>query len=292
MINLKFTYLCIAIMCSTLSLCVCGAQISDINLTTHADKLSADWKLGKQAVNVTVKAKPGCVISKADSGMTVGGNPVIVWAERNKSSNDNDIFAQMFFLDGTKIWNTDRLPINVFRGNQTSPKVVSSSDGGFFVVWQSNSAGQNNINIWCQRFSQNGKAAWAIPVPVCAFSGNQINPVITTDIDGSLLVVWEDYRRGNADIYGQRIEQDGSFTGPEDGAIIDESSGDQTGVKFKFDSQGQPAALNWNSKRPGFLKPVIVETDISKMPLPEPGTVYYLLFIINYFLMRKVRFLL
>jgi len=285
MINIKNTLFCIALMCS--ALCVCGVQVRDINLITRANKLSAEWKIGGKKVNVTIKAKKDCVISKADSGITAGGNPVFVWAEHEKGSNDNDIFAQMFFIDGTKIWNTGRLPINIFRGDQTSPKVVSSPDGGFFVVWQSDSAGENNINIWCQRFSQDGKAAWITPVPVCAFSGNQINPVITTDIDGSLLVAWEDYRRGNADIYGQRIEQDGSFTGPEDGAVIDESLGNQTSVRFKLDDKGQPVALSWKSKRKGFLQPVVVETDISKMPLPEPVTICYLLLIINYFLMRK-----
>jgi hypothetical protein len=278
MIRVKFiNFLCITLLCSALSLCVYGSQISDVNLTAKPNQLSADWLVNKQAVNVTVKAKPGCVISKSDYGVTSVGNPVIVWAERSKNENNNDIYAQMFFSDGTKIWDADRFPINVFRGDQTNPKVIPSPEGGFFVVWQSNSAGKKNINIWCQRFSQNGKAVWTTPIPVCAFSGNQIKPVIAADIDGSILIAWEDYRRGNADIYGQRIEQDGSFTGPEDGAAIDVSSGNQTNVKFVLDDKGQPVSLKWTSTREGFLKPVTVETDISKMPIPEPG-IFFLLF--------------
>ena len=280
--NYNFIFLYVALLCSALSICVCGSQVSNVDLTTRYDKLSAGWNINKKRVNVEIKAKQKHVIDKADYGITTGGNLIFVWAERAKNSNDNDIYAQMFFLDGTKIWNADRLPINVFRGNQTYPKVVTAPDGGFFVVWQSNSAGQNNINVWCQRFSQDGKAVWITPVPVCAFSGNQIKPVITIDIDESLLIAWEDYRRGNADIYGQRIELDGSFTGPEDGAVIDESSGDQTDVKFKFSDKGQPTALSWKSKRDGFLKPVTVETDISKMPIPEPG-IYFLLIPALYF---------
>ncbi|RLD10715.1 MAG: hypothetical protein DRI44_05360 [Chlamydiae bacterium] len=286
MINIKFIDLRVALTCSIISLCAYGSQVSDIHLLSRPAELLADWRVNGQLVNVTVSAKPGYIISKSDYGVTAVGNLVFVWSERLQSRNDNDIFAQMFFVDGTKKWNTDSFPVNIFRGNQTNPKVVPSMDGGFFVVWQSDSAGKNNINIWCQRFSQDGEAVWATPIPVCAFSGNQINPVIADDIDGSILVAWEDYRRGNADIYGQRIEQDGSFTGPEDGAAIDVSAGDQTNVKFVFDNNGQPASLKWKSTRKGFSKPVVVETDISKMPIPEPG-IFFLFFLVNYFLIRK-----
>jgi len=287
MTDFKNTYfLFVALLCSVLSLCVYGTEIDNISLKTQPDKLSADWSVDNKKVNVIVRTKPGCVISKADCGVTVSGNPVLVWSEHTDKDKDNDIYAQMFFSDGTKLWDADRLPINIFRGDQTSPKVVQSSDGGFFVVWQSDSAGKNNINIWCQRFFQNGKSDWRTPVPICAFSGNQKNPAVTTDIDGSILVAWEDYRHGNADIYGQRIEQDGSFTGPEDGAAIDVSPGDQTDVKFKFDNKGQPSSIIWKSTRKGFLKPVTVETDISKMPVPEPG-IFFLLFPASFFLLVR-----
>ena len=275
--NIHKKFLRLIFLVSALAAFAYGEQKVAVRLSVHGDILSAAWLNNGLPVNVLINAEPGCEIQKADFAITSKGKTVIVWSEKSIRKDESDLFAQMFTLSGKHVWKNEKSPVNVFRGNQCSPKIAPALDGGFFVVWQSDSAGKNNINIWCQRFSQDGKAAWSTPVPVCAFSGNQINPVITTDIDGSLLVAWEDYRRGNADIYGQRIEQDGSFTGPEDGAVIDESIGNQTDVRFKLDAQGQPTALKWNSKRSGFLKPVVVETDISKMPIPEPG-IFFLLF--------------
>ncbi len=268
-------FLCLAVF-SPFAAFGAGAE-QNINLSLKNNGLSARWINNGSPVNAKIEVEPDKKISKADSTITSEGNIVVVWAERLKNSNDNNIYAQIFSSDGMKLWSSKKIPINVFRGNQTSPKIARAADGGFFVVWQSDSAGKNNINIWCKRFYKNGTPAWLTPVPVCAFSGNQINPVITTDIDGSVLVAWEDYRKGNADVYGQRIEQDGSFTGPEDGALIDGSAGNQTNIKFEIDQTGQPVALSWTSQRKGFLKPVIVETDISKMPMPEPIGIIWLL---------------
>ena len=283
--NFFSKFLCFAFLAYAVAVSAYGKQKVPARLTLGNNSLIAEWTHNNLPVNVLINPNHGCKILNANYTVTSKGNIVIVWSEKSNKKGESDIFAKMFTPTGRNVWKNKKLPVNVFRGNQTLPKIAPALDGGFFVVWQSDSAGKNNINIWCQRFLENGIQAWITPVPVCAFSGNQINPIVITDIDGSILVAWEDYRKGNADIYGQRIEQDGSFTGPEDGMAIDSSPGNQTSVKFVIDKSGQPVSLKWKSIKKGFSNPVIVETDISKMPLPEPAVISILLFFV--FLLRK-----
>ena len=223
---------------------------------------------------------------------TADGCTLVVWEENGENSNDVDIVAQKFDTSGLKLWSKNNIPITTFRGNQKNPKIVALQDGGAYVIWQSDSAGKNNINLWCQRLFPDGNKAWKTSVSVCVAPDNQINPSVTKDSDENLLIVWEDYRNGNADIYGQRIGPDGAPLGVEGGAAIEIAPGNQTDVQFKIDSDGTPTSIFWNNRRNGFSEPIRVETDLSLLPIPEPFLFIncYLLFIIYYF-RRKNKFI-
>jgi len=223
--------------------------------------------------------------NKAVYSKTSDGCILVVWEENSKNSKDKNIVAQKFDPNGLKLWGEKSIPISVFRGNQQNPKIVPLLDGGAYVIWQSDSAGENNINLWCQRLLQNGREAWKTAVSVCVAPRNQINPSAAKDTEENLIIVWEDYRNGTADIYGQRIGPDGSPLGIEGGAAIEIASGNQTDVQFKFDSKGFATSIFWNSHRKGFAKPIRIETDLSLLPIPEPALFIHcsLLFIIYYF---------
>ena len=247
-------------------------------LVSHATKIIATQE--------TIKSKPE---NKTVYTQTADGCTLVVWEEFGENSNDIDIVAQKFGASGVKLWSQNNIPITTFRGNQKNPKVVSLPDGGVYVVWQSDSVGENNINLWCQRLLPNGNKAWKTSVSVCVAPCNQINPSVTKDAEENLLIVWEDYRSGNADIYGQRIGPDGSPLGVEGGAAIEIAPGNQTDVQFKLDSEGAPASIFWNNHRSGFSEPIRIETDLSLLPIPEPFLFIncYLLIVIYYF-RRKI----
>jgi len=279
-----------ALLCVALAFGAHGGEHEKIaEIVSRPDGLHATWLAGTGQVGVRVPSRSGCSIGEADWCVAEDGNVAFVWEESLTNRQDTDIYAQMFSADGAPLWPGGRTPVNLFRGRQRFPKVASAADGGVFVVWQSDSAGPNNINIWCQRLLPDGRAAWATPVPVCAYSGNQVQPAIAKDIDGSVLVAWEDYRHGNADVYGQRIEPDGSFTGPEDGVAVEAAPGDQTDVQFQFDDAGQAIAVGWLDHRKGFREPLKVETDISRMPIPEPALLTLLLPSLFFLLTRRSR---
>jgi hypothetical protein len=223
-----------------------------------------------------IPPQQGAFISSYDWCITPASNLVVVWEEMLLDSSDSDIYAQLFLPNGSLLW---RIPVNRFRGLQKNPKVAALPDNSVVVVWQSDSAGTYNHNIWAQRILFTGQLLWKTPAPICAYSGNQVNPAIAIDPEGDVIMAWEDFRHGNADIYSQRIEHDGSPVGPEDGVSIEAAPGHQKDVLFIYSTDKNAAAITWNDYSSSLSAPVQVEVNIERIPIPEPGSIFFLIFL-------------
>lgn len=203
---------------------------------------------------------------------TTQGDTVVVW--ENTTESGIRVYAQRYTADGMPVWDEPGIQVNPFRGNQTNPRVVSAPEDGVFVIWQSDAVGQDNINLWCQRLSPRGERMWRTPVPISVAPGNQINPVVAADVEGGFFVVWEDYRFGKADIYGQYIQSDGAPAGTEDGVAIEVAPGHQRGVHFTFNDKGEPIGIAWRDYSSPLAAPAEVSTDITRIPIPEPNLLF------------------
>jgi hypothetical protein len=227
---------------------------------------------GAQTSELARVSAPAGTIGQYDWQCDASGTVVVVWEDRNSDGSDSNIRAALFDAAGRPCWGTaEGISVNTFRGLQTAPRVAGCVRDGFYVVWQSDSAGGHNLNIWCQRITAAGQVAWSAPAVVCTDPAMQTQPAVAVDPDGVALVAWVDYRHGNADIYGQRIEADGAPLLNEDGVAVELAPGDQTNVRFV----GGPAhelAITWDDHRAGFAAPVRVETDVSRLPIPEPAS--------------------
>lgn len=217
---------------------------------------------------------------------TLRGNTVYVW-EKQTENNDIDIFARRVSPSGESMWQPEEICVHEFRGNQTHPKVVPAADDGVFVVWQSDSAGTDNINLWSRHIAVNGTPTWPTPFPVSTAPGNQTDQVVAPDIDGGFLVAWVDYRDGNADVYGQYIQSDGSPAGTEDGVPIEIAPGDQADVTFTFTTNNVVKGIAWKDHSSPLKQPARVETDISRIPIPEPGS-FIVISVMAVLIMRRM----
>lgn len=75
-------------------------------------------------------------------------------------------------------------------------------------------------------------------VPVCTAAGDQQNPVIVPDLKGGGIVVWQDGRRGNLDLYAQRVDSLGNRLWANDGVAIAASGDNENEPRAVSDMRG------------------------------------------------------
>jgi beta propeller repeat protein len=83
------------------------------------------------------------------------------------------------------------------------------------------------------------QAAWQTDgVPVCTAGGDQQNPVIVPDLKGGGIVIWQDNRGGNLDIYAQRVDSAGNRVWGTNGVAIAASGVTENGPRAVSDMRG------------------------------------------------------
>jgi PKD repeat protein len=93
------------------------------------------------------------------------------------------------------------------------PRIAVSSNGNYLVVWRSSmNAGTTGDDIFGQLFARNGTALGG-RITISNAANNQENPDVATLADGSFIVVWDDHRQLDADIYGRKVSSSGVLTG-------------------------------------------------------------------------------
>jgi hypothetical protein len=105
-----------------------------------------------------------------------------------------------------------KIAISAPLGDQTRPVVAyNSQEREFLVVWQDQRAG--NWDIYGQLVRWGG-LQFVDSFSICSDPADQSLPDVAYNPDtNQYLVVWQDPRDGNPDIYGQRVEGSGNLDG-------------------------------------------------------------------------------
>ena len=149
------------------------------------------------------------------------------------------------------LWNTDSIVgISKATGDQEQARLVSDGSGGAIMAWQDLRNG--NYDIYAQRVNSLGAAQWtANGIVISAAAGNQLNPRLVPDGSGGALIVWEDFRDGNGDIYAQRVDSSGAAQWTAGGIpIAQAASYDETSPQLATDGSGG-AIVAWQDLRNG-----------------------------------------
>ena len=87
-------------------------------------------------------------------------------------------------------------------------------------------------------------------VPVCSASGSQGIPVAATDGAGGAVILWDDRRRGDSDIYAQHLRISGfvDHAWPTDGLAVCRAPGDQWSIVAVHDGAGG-VVVAWQDQR-------------------------------------------
>ena len=105
--------------------------------------------------------------------------------------------------------------------------IISDGQGGTFVFWAEDREGTGD-DIVAQRIDAHGNLLWPQGgIAVCEATGDQTSPCPVSDGSGGVIVMWNDSRGEDPDIYAQRLDAEGNPLWTADGAAIRTAPGRQ-----------------------------------------------------------------
>lgn len=149
------------------------------------------------------------------------------------------------------VWGAEGKLINDSPGNtlQQNPKMAQLSTGDYIVVFEDSRNG--NTDIYAQKMDRAGKSLWGkLSQPVCTAPRDQLSPRVIADREGGAIIVWQDDRQGNFDIFAQRLDPAGTPSWTIDGVPICSLSNGQIFPQMVEDGRGG-AIILWQDYRSG-----------------------------------------
>jgi len=144
-------------------------------------------------------------------------------------------------------WVNNGTPICTENFDQTYSQIESDGAGGAIIVWRDIRAG--NYDVYGQRINSAGDVQWTTNGRfICAESGDQLDAKIASDGAGGAIIVWEDKRGVDDDIYAQRIDSGGNTLWTTNGKSISTTSGNNRNPQICSDGAGG-AIIVWEDLR-------------------------------------------
>ncbi len=172
---------------------------------------------------------------------------IVAWSDARHANRD--VFAQRVSMTGDMHWNADGIPICDLPSSQSWPLIVSDTVGGAILVWGDTRHG--NQDSYAQRIDANGNKLWNPEgVPVCTHPTLQDDLHVIADGKGGVIVVWEDWRNENQDIYAQRIDASGKPLWEANGVPVYRGEGDQYDPVLIADGEGGAIFAWWDISTP------------------------------------------
>lgn len=142
------------------------------------------------------------------------GGAIISWLDLR--GGRRDIYAQHLLARGVvdPDWPADGLPVcTAPPGDRDAPVIAADGTGGAIIVWDDRRLA--NYDVYAQHLRKSGTVQPSWPTDgraVSAAGGSQINVKVAADGAGRVVVAWQDFRSGDADIYARRIHARNLFS--------------------------------------------------------------------------------
>ncbi|HSA32286.1 MAG TPA: DUF4215 domain-containing protein [bacterium] len=216
----------------------------------HDNRNGGNWDIygARIAANGTVTDTTGILIS---SGMNNqyspavaydGTNYLVVWQDY-RSTIYYDIFGTRVAPDGT-VLDTTGIAVSIASNNQQYPAVAFDGTN-YLVVWHDYRSG--NWDIYGTRVSTAGTVQDPSGIAISTSTNTQYYPAVAFD-GTNYAVVWQDARNGNWDIYGARVNTDGTILDAS-GLILSNATNQQEYPEIAFD--GTNYLVVWQDYRSG-----------------------------------------
>lgn len=202
---------------------------------------NALWTEGGVVISAAYDAQ--VQIEAASDG---AGGAIIVWVDFRVGAED--IFAQRVDANGNTLWVSNGVAICTAADDQSSPEIISDGAGGAIIAWVDERS-TSESDIYAQRVNPTGNVLWTINgVVICAANNNQSNLRVITDGAGGAILVWQDSRNIDTDIYAQRVNENGNPLWGPNGTAVCTEIGSQYGCEITTDDTGG-AIIVWQDDR-------------------------------------------
>jgi len=144
-----------------------------------------------------------------------GTNYLVVWEDDRNSANGQNYFLNIYGAriapDGTSL-DPKGLPIALGRGYLMEAEVAFNGEN-YLVVWNYMDEEGNGRDIYGTRVSPAGQVLDPDFITISAGGSFAAEPTVASD-GQNFFITWYDYRLGAADIFGARIDADGTLLDP------------------------------------------------------------------------------
>ncbi len=132
----------------------------------------------------------------------------------------------------------------------TNTDVAMNGKGDFIVAWEDvEQVGDSNKNIYFRVFDSSLKPITdRIKANDNLDESDQIKPAVGIDNEGNYIVVWQDYRNGDPDVYYQYYDATGNKVDDNQRVNDDSGSGEQYNPRVSVDANGY-FIIVWQDER-------------------------------------------
>lgn len=215
--------------------------------------------------------RPICTASSSQTSVRIledgSGGAILTWMDSR--SGNLDLYAQRVTGGGAIApgWPTNGIAICTASGTQANPSIVTDSNHGAIIAWQDGRSG-TSLDVYAQHLLSTGAVDASWPVNGRAVStapADQFFPKLLAVQNGTI-VVWEDTRNPDPDIFAQRIDGLGAPQWGANGVVVCSAPGTQEAPVVAGDGSNG-AFVCWTDYRvPG-------ETDVYGQHVTSSGAI-------------------
>jgi hypothetical protein len=182
------------------------------------------------------------------------GGAILAWTDENPTSEEIPqwgVYAQRLDAEGNAVWPEGGISISAgpFDINHSPVEMINESpidlindgaDGSILLWYNELKTGDSwKTTMHAQRINADGGCLWGEQgIQICDTSPDPRWAKLISDGSGGAVVVWEDNRGPDTDIYAQRISSDGRLLWPNMGIPVVNASNAQLSPQIVSDGLG------------------------------------------------------
>lgn len=219
-------------------------------LDIYAQKIDLSGKPLWQGDGVAVTTAPF-----AQSGPKLAsdgnGGAIVTWTDGRQE--ESAIYAQRMTGGGAPSWEENGHLVAKSAAKQENPEIIKLKNADWVIVWEDYRRGKSHL--YAQKINSAGIPLWQEGgTPLVYGAMAQEKSSLALSPNDEVIVVWQDRRNGNYDIYSQKLSSDGAAEWTENGLSVCEAKGVVVHQNASMIDSGRgEVILAFEDARSGFL---------------------------------------